>query len=127
MRASPLFVLSLLCLSPLGFAQTTAPSAAATMAAAGDARGHWEGSIEMPGGTKLGVVVELSQDTGEWKGNIDIPMQGAHGLPLEKISVDGVKVAFAIKGVPGAPTFDGTLAGAKIQGTFTQGGYKLEF
>ena len=89
----------------------------------------WEGAINTPG-TGLAVVVSLTrQADGSWKGTIDIPAQGAQGLPLTGIAVQGTSVAFEIAGVPGKPSFAGLLApdGATISGTFTQGGANLTF
>jgi len=112
----PLIVLS----CALALAQpATAPSA--------DPAGHWEGSIELPGGQSLGVIVDLSLAGNDWRGTIDIPAQGAQGLPLENIQVDGVNVRFTIKGIPGTPTFKGTLEGGKLAGDFTQGAAELTF
>src|SRR6476469_1724102 len=73
------------------------------------AGGHWEGEINLPQSQVLQVKVDLEEASGAWKGTIDIPAQGAKGLPLEQITVQGSKVRFVIAGVPGAPTFDGTL------------------
>ena len=117
MRSTAWIVCGLVTLAAIATAQTTP---------AGDPAGHWEGAIEMPGGNTLGVIIELTPGDA-WTGKIDIPMQGANGLPLDKIAVDGAKVSFAIKGVPGAPTFDGTVEGGRIEGTFTQGNFKLPF
>jgi pimeloyl-ACP methyl ester carboxylesterase len=95
------------------------------------AAGHWEGEINLPQDAgKLQVMIDLVREGGAWTGTIDIPMQGAKGLPLEEIAVQDGKVHFKIKGVPGAPTFDGTLALSptqSIQGTFTQGSASLAF
>lgn len=95
--------------------------------AAGPA-GHWDGEIEIPG-TKLGIDVDLAQEGGVWKGDISIPLQNAKDLPLTNIKVDGAAVEFEIQGVPGTPTFHGTLSadGAKIAGDFIQGGGKFPF
>lgn len=90
------------------------------------AAGHWEGEIELPT-AKLQVMVDLTQENGVWKGDIDIPLQGAKDLPLEGITVEGTKVRFTIANIPGAPTFDGTLENGAIRGTFTQGGGSLPF
>jgi hypothetical protein len=90
--------------------------------------GLWEGSINGP--QTLPVVVRLSRAAdGTWTGTIDIPAQGAKGLPLEGITVDGQSVQFAIAGVPGAPTFAGILSAdaTAISGGFTQGAAKLTF
>lgn len=88
--------------------------------------GHWEGEIQVPG-TALQVMVDLSESEGAWQGTIDIPMQGAKGLGLEDVTVDGESVSFKIKGIPGGPSFAGTLAGERIEGSFTQGGAQFEF
>jgi pimeloyl-ACP methyl ester carboxylesterase len=100
--------------------------AAAQAPAAPPAAGHWEGAIQLPGHDLL-VKVDLTPGDGEWKGTIDIPEQGATGLPLEKVAVDGGHVRFAITGIPGNPTFDGTLENGKIAGTFTQGQASIPF
>ncbi len=88
--------------------------------------GHWEGSIEVPG-TQLGVKVDLNLVEGAWQGTIDIPMQGAKGLALEEISVNGSEVRFRIAGIPGSPTFEGQLEDSELKGTFLQGGASFPF
>ena len=93
--------------------------------------GRWEGHIEIPG-APLQVKVVLEQDADAWQGTIDIPAQGAVGLPLSGISVgraddDGRPVEFAIRGVPGRPTFRGHLDGGEIRGSFEQGGATFPF
>jgi pimeloyl-ACP methyl ester carboxylesterase len=104
--------------------------AAAVAPAAGaadeDVSGHWEGTIELPG-TELGIKVDLANEGGTWSGTVDIPMQGAKGLALSDVSVEGEKVKFSISGVPGNPTFDGTFQYGQIQGTFSQGGGQFPF
>ena len=93
-----------------------------------DAAGHWEGSIETPG-QALVVMVDLAEDDGAWTGTIDIPAQGANGLPLSDVSVDtdSGAVRFTMQGVPGEPTFEGTLAGGEISGEFSQGLARFPF
>ena len=94
------------------------------------ATGHWEGHIEIPG-QPLAVKVDLAIDDTDWNGTIDIPAQGAKGLPLSEIHVaeagEGMRVTFSIRGVPGNPTFDGTLQDGVINGTFSQGGVTFGF
>ncbi len=103
---------------------TATPLAAQTV----DAAGHWEGSIETPG-QALVVMVDLAETDGAWSGTIDIPAQGADGLPLSDVSVDtdSGAVRFTMQGVPGEPTFEGTLAGGEITGEFSQGPARLPF
>lgn len=89
--------------------------------------GHWEGQINLPGAT-LVVRVDLAKGDDEtWTGSIDIPQQGATGLPLEDVKVEAGTVGFAIAGVPGKPTFNGTLEDDSISGQFTQGGQSFDF
>lgn len=98
----------------------------ASTPAATDFLGHWEGHIDIPG-TALTVLVDLQQGAGKWSGTADIPMQGAHGLPLADIRIEGVQITFALANVPGVPTFHGTLDQGQISGTFTQGGQSFPF
>jgi CubicO group peptidase (beta-lactamase class C family) len=90
--------------------------------------GHWDGAIDIPG-TKLGIDIDLAQEAGVWKGDISIPLQNAKDVPLTNIKVAGTAVEFEIQGVPGMPTFHGTLSadGGKIAGDFAQGGGKFPF
>ncbi len=110
----------------------SAAAPAATPSAA-DPSGRWSGAIKLPNG-ELAIDVTLSSgsDSGDgagWTGSIDIRAQGLHGFPLSAVGVDGGRVHFEMSGVPGTPTFDGTLdeAGSSIAGTFHQGGQSLEF
>ena len=90
--------------------------------------GRWAGTIDVPG-TKLEVEVDLEAAPPGWKGDITIPAQGARDLPLEAIAVEGAKASFRIAGVPGSPTFEGTLSedGEVLSGTFRQGGGAFPF
>lgn len=98
------------------------------LAASTTPAGRWEGSVTLPS-AKLDVQIDLAQKDQQWTGDITIPAQNARDLPLAAISFDGTKVSFQIAGVPGTPSFSGTLAadGMKISGGFTQGGKTLPF
>jgi hypothetical protein len=92
--------------------------------------GHWEGQIEIPG-QPIAVKIDLTVNDGDWSGTIDIPAQGAKGLPLSDILVveedSSLRVKFSIRGVPGNPTFDGKLQDGAITGPFSQGGATFDF
>jgi CubicO group peptidase (beta-lactamase class C family) len=88
--------------------------------------GHWEGAVELPG-QKLGVNLDFTQEGDAWKGDISIPLQNAKDLPLVNIELEGNAATFEIQGVPGTPTFKGTLEGSKIAGDFTQSGATFPF
>lgn len=108
---------------PAASAADAAPPPSATSAGMG---GHWEGSISLPG-AGLDIMVDLTSTGEDWSGTIDIPMQGAKGLPLAGIAVSGDEVRFSIADIPGSPSFAGSLADGAIKGSFTQGGQSFPF
>ena len=90
--------------------------------------GHWEGAITVPGG-ELGIDVDLKVDADAWSGDISIPMQQTQDFTLSEVAVNGSQVSFLMAGVPGNPTFRGTMSedGQTITGNFTQGGQSMPF
>lgn len=91
--------------------------------------GQWDGAIQTPG-SALQVVVDLARADGDgWRGQIDIPAQGVEDRDLDGVSVRGDSVRFAIPGVPGSPSFDGsvTAGGDSLTGSFSQGGRSFPF
>ena len=109
----------------LAFALAGATAARAEAPALAGA-GHWEGAITLPG-QELGIKVDLAENGGAWTGTIDIPMQGATGLPLVNVRAAGDSLVFAIAKVPGTPTFHGLLANDRLTGDFTQSGMSFPF
>jgi hypothetical protein len=88
--------------------------------------GDWAGAVSIPG-ADIEIVCHFQLDTeGKLSGTIDSPTQGAFGLKLADIKVEGKKISFGIDdpNVPGDPRLDGTLnaEGTKISGDFSQGG-----
>ncbi|PYP85888.1 MAG: hypothetical protein DMF61_15115 [Blastocatellia bacterium AA13] len=94
-----------------------------------DARGHWTGSIDVPG-SPIEIVVDLDQEKdGKWKGVIAVPAQGLKDFELSAIGVKDEAVTFAMAGIPGDPEFKGKISsdGSKISGELTQGGANIGF
>jgi CubicO group peptidase (beta-lactamase class C family) len=92
-------------------------------------QGHWTGVIELPD-MKLEVNLDFSrQPDGSWKGDISIPAQNAHDLPLTDIALKEAEFSCAISGIPGNPTFKAKLAadGKTISGDFSQSGKTFPF
>ena len=83
--------------------------------------GRWEGAITIAG-ARLGIAVVFTADGPGYKASIDIPQQGAMGLSLTAVRVDGAKVHFELPAGPGLAVFDGERSGDAIKGTFAQGG-----
>ena len=90
-----------------------------------DIEGSWEGSIEVAG-ISLGIIVAFEVGE-ELSAKIDIPQQGAKGIPLEKVTVDGETVHFELPAGPGLAVFHGTISEGVIEGTFSQGGVEGTF
>jgi hypothetical protein len=93
--------------------------------------GDWTGAVSLPG-TEIDIVCHFQLDTnGNLTGTIDSPSQGAFGLKLGNIKVEGKKFSFGVDdpNVPGDPLLEGTLdeAGTKISGNFSQGGAQGTF
>ena len=125
MRRAPAYlavfvIVPLLALQPLA---ATAQSAATTQS---PLAGHWEGTIEVPG-SPLEVNLDFAVTGDTVTGNISIPAQGAKDIALIEISITDHSVSFAIAGIPGEPTFTGTIEGDTITGEFTQGGGSFPF
>jgi len=86
--------------------------------------GEWKGTIKGPKEAgDIAIVVDLAKNSkGEWIGTFGMPELGATGLPLDKLVVREPNISFAFPGVPGAPSFDGTLsADGQLSGTFITG------
>lgn len=86
-----------------------------------DLTGEWTGAIAVSGvSLRIRVVFQPSADG--LSAAIDIPQQGASGLPLRNVAQDGAAVGFELPAGPGVARFEGTRSGDTITGTFTQGG-----
>ncbi len=90
------------------------------------AAGHWEGEIEILG-QSLTIRVDLSAAGDSLRGSIDIPQQGAVGLPLRSVRATGSALSFELPAGPGLATFDGTMLGDSVRGVFRQAGMTGSF
>lgn len=82
--------------APFGRAQT-----------APDPSGHWEGSIQAPGGA-VAIEVDLAKNAqGVLDGTIGVPAQHEHGIPFSNITADGNSIEFQARS---DQSFKGTLS-----------------
>ena len=88
--------------------------------------GQWAGLLG-PGVIDLGVIVRFSEQEGTLIGHIDVPLQSLENLPLEIREVSPEGITLAIPGIPGDPTFVGSLEGDTLSGDFTQAGSGFTF
>ena len=101
---------------------------AAAAAQAPSLRGGWEGSID-PNDLDLYVRIRIESGPAGLTGEMDVPLQGALGLPLAGIETgaDGA-VRFSAPTLPSSPTFDGRFRGGDaIEGEFVQGAASVPF
>jgi pimeloyl-ACP methyl ester carboxylesterase len=86
--------------------------------------GDWAGALEV-GGAKLRLVFHFQEAAGAWSGTIDSIDQGANGIPIGTVTVDGAKLHCDLPAIRGS--YEGTLSddGAGITGTWSQGGMSL--
>jgi pimeloyl-ACP methyl ester carboxylesterase len=105
--------------------------ASALCAVAGPAQhpleGVWQGALEVPpSGFKLRIVFRVTvEDDGSLSGLMDSPDQGAYGITVDRVSLDGDAVRFEVDVAAGS--YDGTLSedGTTIDGEWKQGGLAL--
>jgi uncharacterized protein len=82
--------------------------------------GPWEGSIQVAAGT-LQMRVVFTETPGELRAAIDIPQQGAAGLPLAAVTRTSSNVHFELPTPTARAVFDGRVSGNTMTGTFAQG------
>jgi hypothetical protein len=89
--------------------------------------GQWQGKIVLPGAA-LEIIVALAEQEGAWTGAIDVPAQGATGIPLHDITVDGDAMHFEMLTGPQLAAFDGQVQpDGSISGAFSQSGITGSF
>ncbi|MEM9996303.1 MAG: alpha/beta hydrolase [Bacteroidota bacterium] len=93
--------------------------APATLAQPDNLAGSWDGAISI-GAVTLDITVTFAEGDSP-TATIDIPQQGAMGLPLQNVTIDLPAVRFELQAGPGLAVFEGTRDGDIIAGAFTQG------
>jgi len=82
--------------------------------------GDWRGVLDV-GEQQLEIIYHLQSEDGSLGGSMDVPAQGAMGLSLDAVSVDGERLIIEMP-LGGEARFEGSQSGKSIQGTFTQAG-----
>jgi hypothetical protein len=87
--------------------------------------GRWEGRFAPPGSGELTIVFrfETAKD-GSFVGFLDVPEQGAKGIPVGDVALEGTQLAFKVPSV--GVDYAGKLSSTGIDGTFKQGGAEFE-
>ena len=84
--------------------------------------GDWKGTLDIQG-MKLDLVIHVSGTDGNYTTTLDVPAQGASGIPVDKTEVKGTSVSFKV--TTAGMAFNGELKGNTIEGNFVQGGMTL--
>lgn len=89
--------------------------------------GSWEGAITIQG-QELGIIFHIEGEQGNYSGTLDIPDQGASGLPLIYVVVQEDSVSTAFNTGSGMGEFKGQFSGNhRIKGTYIQTGSSFPF
>lgn len=84
--------------------------------------GDWKGAISVQG-VELELVFHITEEGGTYAATLDVPMQGAAGIPVEKTEVDGNTLTLDMAALQA--TYEGTLNAESIEGTFKQMGQEF--
>ena len=90
-----------------------------------DFAGTWAGALEMPG-AELEMIFHITSDVdGMWSGTLDVPAQGAVGIPLSDVSSHDGVVVFEVALIAG--TFSGSFDSdaATLHGVWEQSGMAI--
>jgi pimeloyl-ACP methyl ester carboxylesterase len=82
--------------------------------------GDWEGTLDA-GPAKVRIVLHITRKEGAYGATLDSPDQGAVGIRIETVTVNGDSIKMDLKSL--RATYEGKLArdGSSIAGVFTQG------
>ena len=84
--------------------------------------GDWKGQLSMQG-MQMEIIFHITQKDGQFLTALDVPMQGAVGIPLDKTEVKGAEISIAATKM--GITFKGQLKDKTIEGNFKQAGIDL--
>lgn len=93
-----------------------------TSATQAQLKGDWTGTIDHQGAAFV-VTFHLTESAGVVQGTMDLPMQGALGIPLTSGAFENNQLTLNIE--QGGVKYIGTLDNNKLSGTFSQGDAKM--
>ncbi len=81
----------------------------------------WTGALDV-GAIRLSLVFHIKLDGKKWVATLDSPDQGAKGIPLDEVSVDGKSIRITSKKMKAKFTGELNESSDQIVGTWSQGG-----
>lgn len=89
--------------------------------------GPYSGQIDVAG-QSIEIEVRFQPADGGLTGELDIPAQGAFGIPVENLAIEGDEISFTILSGANRGVFAGAIdEGGSIAGSFVQAGYTGAF
>lgn len=82
--------------------------------------GDWNGALDIQG-MQLRLVFHITEDGEKLKATMDSPDQGANGIPVEKVVLDGKELTIEMPNIGMKYTATLNDDGTEIEGTFNQG------
>lgn len=90
-----------------------------------DLVGHWQGTLEV-GEVQLQIVFHFSESSdGEIEATMDSPDQGATGIPVTSVTLEGKAVRLEVESIGGVYTGELAESRTAIEGEWQQGGMTL--
>jgi dipeptidyl aminopeptidase/acylaminoacyl peptidase len=81
--------------------------------------GDWKGALDVQG-MQLEIIFHIQQEGDVFSSTMDVPAQGAAGIPVEETTIDGAKVDLKLKSI--GIQYAGTVEGDVLTGEFKQAG-----
>lgn len=86
-------------------------------------KGDWKGTLAVQEGVSLDLIFYFTEKDGKLEGTMDVPAQGAVGLPLSEVKFENSLLTLSQS--QAGIKYEGTWADHKIEGKFIQGGMEL--
>ncbi|MDR0680616.1 MAG: S9 family peptidase [Dysgonamonadaceae bacterium] len=84
--------------------------------------GDWKGTLNVQG-MELEIIFHISDADGTYSATLDVPLQGASGIPIETVRFEDNQLTIAMPQMQ--MSYKGIFAGETIEGNFEQGGMTL--
>jgi hypothetical protein len=101
------------------------PLSAAAAEGGVDLVGTWAGALELPG-SELEMIFHIASEGDDlWSGTVDVPAQGAVGIPISQVSNQDGVVAFDVSLISGIYSGEFNPDGTALEGVWEQSGMQI--
>src|SRR5690554_3429271 len=103
----------------------TMPFGVANAQATPDLAGIWAGALELPGAELEMIFRVASEPDGVWSATLDVPAQGATGIPVTEVRQDGETIIFDVALIAGIYSGQLNSDGTALEGIWEQSGMQI--